>query len=93
MSFTVDEFKGYKEGERYEKKLKYVKMFGNSNERSVIFRDENGSELHWRTTDYTKTYKSLKMRGTYKFTIDHIINPDIDITSSNIKIRNLKIRE
>lgn len=91
MSFTQETMSGYTTGQRYEKKLKFVKMYGNSNNRHIHMRDEDGVMFGWTTTDYTKTYKEFRIKGIYKFTVDYIIHEDVDMGLPHIKIRNLKL--
>lgn len=82
----------FKKGERYERKLKFIKMFGNARNRSIVLKDENGVELLWTTNDYTKTYQRFKIKGVYKFTVDHIINVD-NMSIPQINIRNMVLSE
>ena len=90
MGFTINSLDGYEVGKRYEKTLKFVRMFGNSNRRSIVMKDENELELLWTTNDYTKTYKNFKLKSIYKFTVDHIVNVD-NMSIPQINIRNMSI--
>lgn len=89
MSFDLNEFNGYKKGERYKKRLTFLKSYGNVNNRYVEFKDEDGNILSWQTCDRTKTYKNLKYTGQYLFTVDFIFN-NIDKTKVSINIKYLK---
>lgn len=86
MSFTIDQLRGYEAGKRYERELKFVRMFGNSGNRSIVMRDKDGVELLWSTTDYNNTYKNFKLRATYKFRVSHIVNVEsMSIPQINIQ--------
>lgn len=63
----------YKEGKRYTKTLRFVKISGNSNRRYVDFVDPDGTILTWETNDYTKAYKDLQITGVYKFTVQYTL--------------------
>lgn len=86
MGFTIDFYNGYEKGVRYEKYLKFVNMYGNSNTRYIVMIDEDGNELHWTTNDYTKTYNNFKVKGMYKFTVDSIIDHDKQINIKRLTI-------
>lgn len=87
MSFTIGEALGYKQGSRYEKKLRFVKEFGNSKRRYVVFKDEEGNVLHWTTNDSTKVYQNLKKVGTYRFTIDYIIAKEETVIITRLALK------
>ena len=83
MNFQKNEYKGYKNKEKYKRKLTFLKQYGNSKERTVQFRDENGTILTWNTSDNSKTFKNLKYKGYYSFKVSAILN---NIDESKIKI-------
>lgn len=86
MSFTIKEHNGYEEGKRYTKKLKYVSHYGNSRTRYVVFKDEEGNELHWTTRDTNKTYQNFQMKANYTFTVDYIIDQNKHVNIRHVKL-------
>lgn len=84
-SFTLDSYNGYEKGKRYEKYLTFVEMFGNSNERYITMKDEDGNELHWKTNDYTEAYRNFVPKGVYRFSINYILDHNKVIAISRLK--------
>lgn len=86
MAFEIDSLHGYETGKRYEKTLTLVSTSGNSNTRYVTFKDEDGHELWWKTSDYTKVYQNLKDCATYIFTVDYILQNDPSIRITRLQL-------
>lgn len=88
--FTLESYNGYEKGKRYEKFLSFVEMFGNSNERYITMKDEDGNLLSWKTNDYTEAYKNFVAKGIYRFTISYILDHDKSISISRLKFMGYK---
>lgn len=86
MSFTIEEYKGYREGEKYTKHLKFVRMYGNSGCRYVIMKDEDGNEMTWTTRDSSRTYQNFRTKAEYKFKVKYIINNDKTINIERLEL-------
>lgn len=69
---SLKDYKGYTEGTKYQKRLRYIDEYGNSRNRYVAFKDEDGVSLTWQTSDYTKGYQNLAKEGLYNFKVDFI---------------------
>lgn len=85
-SFTLSTLYGYEARKHYEKTLTFITESGNSNEKQIMMKDENGILLCWRTTTRTKTYQNLKKNSRYRFRVDHIMEPTSKIYIANLKI-------
>jgi hypothetical protein len=90
-NFLIDEYNGYKQGERFEKRLYFVKMYGNAKTRYVELKDENNVKLVWTTTDYNKTFQNFKTKGVYKFTIDFINNNQKEVHIFYMRLTDKKV--
>jgi hypothetical protein len=89
--FTVDELAGYRKGERYQKHLEFVRMWGNSGNRHIVLMDEDGNELLWSTRDATKAYRKFRLKANWDFKVDHILNPDMEMNLPSVNISYLKL--
>lgn len=85
-SYTLSSLYGYEAGKRYKKHLTFVTMNGNSNNKQIIMKDEDGTLLQWNTTTRTKTYQNFRTSGVYTFRIDHIMEPTSKIYISHLKV-------
>lgn len=92
MGFTLEELDGYKQGERYEKALEFVEMFGNANNRSLVMKDEDGVSLLWTTRDSSTAYKNFKLKGAYTFTVKTILDVE-DMSIPRINIGNVRVEK
>lgn len=89
MAFTQETLGAYSAGKMYDRELSFVRIFGHKGQMNIIMQDEEGNELLWTTTAYTKTYQHFKSKARYRFKVDHILTKDANLSLPRINISHM----
>jgi len=70
----------YVEGRQYEENLTAVNSFWGEGLKTIVFQDNEGTNLYWSTKPYIAACKYLRKKDNYRFRVKSVFKGHVEIT-------------